>query len=336
MTLPTLLATGFVVDAPHQGTKFPSAGGNSANPEVQAVYWRCLTALFASARITNPGQRLALFSNSTPPIVDGIDISAVLEKYEVELRQVQLTARLPEERTKSWGNVLYFFDILTSLKDEAEDLRFALIDSDVLVTASLAPLWKLLDQADFAGYTVSTAVDEPINGLTRRELTAIAQHFAGRRLSPLPHFGGELFATTMRSWREHRAVFDTILEQATSGTGPASGVLTEEHVFSLAFALLEPPPADAQGIIKRIWTSPRFNTVAAGDELLPLWHLPAEKRYGLRDVFNWLVRHDFPTNLPTGSFQTMAKRYCGVPRKSLLKWMRDGVRQVSAKLHRQR
>ena len=113
--IPTLLATGFVVDAPDQGTTFPSAGGNSANPKVQAVYWRCLMALFASARITNPDQRLALFCNVHPPVVDGVDLAAVLTKYAVELHLVPLTARLPEGRAASWGNVLYFFDILTAL-----------------------------------------------------------------------------------------------------------------------------------------------------------------------------------------------------------------------------
>lgn len=332
MTAPTLLATGFVVDAPHQGTTFPSAGGNSASPKVQAVYWRCLVALFASARITNPQQRLALFCNVRPPVVDGIDIAAVLDGYGVELHLVPLTARLPDGRAASWGNVLYFFDILTALEGEPDDLRFALVDSDVLVTASLAPLWGLLDNAQFAGYVVETAADEPVNGMTRRSMAAAATGLSGRDFAPLPHFGGELFATTIGAWKRGRAPFDTLLAQANAGQGPAAGVLTEEHIFSIAFALLDRPAADAQAVIKRIWTSPRHNTARPGDQNLPIWHLPAEKRYGLRDLYHWLARRGFPADLPAAALRDQAMRLCGVPAKPATKWLRDGIRQVAAKL----
>lgn len=328
----TLLATGFVVDAPDQGTIFPSAGGNSANPKVQAIYWRCIVALFASARLTNPVQRLALFCNIRPPVVDGVDINSVLEGYGVELRLTPLTTRLPQGRTAAWGNVLYFFDILTALESEPDDLRFALVDSDVLVTASLEPLWALLDAEEFAGYIVATEVDEPVNGLTRREMADVASGLTGRNFAPLPHFGGELFAISIGAWNRNRGIFDTMLEQATSGTGPAAGVLTEEHIFSIAFAVLDQPAADAQGIIKRIWTSPRFSTAAPGDENLPIWHLPAEKRYGLADLYHWLARRGFPADVPSDEFRQTAMRLCAVPRKSADKWLRDGLRQVAAKL----
>lgn len=332
MSPPTLLATGFVVDTPDQGTTFPSAGGNSANPKVQAVYWRCLVALFASARITNPQQRLALFCNVRPPVVDGVDLAEVLTRYGVELHLVPLTARLPEGRLASWGNVLYFFDILTALESEPDDLRFALVDSDVLVTASLAPLWALLDSAEFAGYVVETGEDEPVNGMTRRSMADAAAGLSGRLVAPLPHFGGELFATTIGAWKRNRALFDTMLEQSTQGRGPAAGVLTEEHIFSIAFALLDQPAADAQSVIKRIWTSPRHNTARSGDEFLPIWHLPAEKRYGLKDLFVWLAGRNFPTDLSASALHSTAMRLCGVPTKSVGKWLHDGIRQVAAKL----
>lgn len=329
---PSLLATGFVVDAPHEGTLFPSAGGNSSDARVQAVYWRCLVALFASARITNPAQRLALFSNVIPPEVDGIAIAEVLERYGVELRLVPLTTRLPAGRTAAWGNVLYFYDILASLQSEPDNLRFALIDSDVLVTAPLAPLWTLLDEGDFAGYVVDSSEDEPINGMTRRSMAQAAADLTGQHFAPLPHYGGELFATSVGAWKVNRGVFDQIREQAALGQGPAGGALTEEHIFSIAFALFDDRVAPANGVIKRIWTSPRHNTAQNGDEHLPLWHLPAEKRYGLTDLFVYLARQGFRTDIAVDEFRTVAGKFCAVPRRSFDKLVRDGVRQVAAKL----
>lgn len=312
---PSLLATGFVVDAPHEGSLFPSAGGNSADPKVQAVYWRCLIALFASARINNPAQRLALFCNVSPPLIDGVSLGAVFDRYGVELHRIPLTARLPVERTAAWGNVLYFFDILNALDSEPDDLRFALVDSDVLVTAALAPLWALLDHAAFAGYVVASQIDEPINGMTRRTMAQAASGLAGREFPALPHFGGELFATTLGAWKTHRPVFDIILSQANSGLGPAAPVVTEEHVFSIAFALLEQPAADARNVIKRIWTSPRHNTAGSGDEHLPLWHLPAEKRYGLADLYRNLAQRGFPTDIDPNTFRALAGKLCAVPQR---------------------
>lgn len=329
---PSLLATGFVVDSPDEGTLFPSAGGNSGNPRVQAIYWRCLTALFASARITNPHQRLALFTNAVPPRLGGIEIGAVLDRYGVELHRVGLTTRIASGHGAAWGNVLYFFDILAALEREGDDLRFALVDSDVLVTASLAPLFALLDGADYAGYVVDTGPEEAVNGLTRARMAGVVEALTGRSTAPVPHYGGELFATTLAIWRRDRAVFADLLDQALRGAGPAAELRTEEHIWSVALALLGVPVADAQQAIKRIWTSPRFSNAAPGDERLPLWHLPAEKRYGLHDLFDQLARRGFPTAMDPGGFHALAARLCGLPRKPLAKVVHDGVRQVAAKL----
>ncbi|MDE2436139.1 MAG: hypothetical protein KGM49_07765 [Sphingomonadales bacterium] len=331
-TPPTILATGLVIDRQGQGTTFPSAGGNSANSKVQAVYWRCVVAFFASARLADPHQRLALFCNDEPPTIDGVQITRVLARYGVELRRVPLTTRLSADRTTSWGNALYFHDIMTSLEGEPDSLRLALVDSDVLVTQPLDRLFAMLDRAEFVGYPVETAPDEVVNGMTPREMAVCAGGLVGKPFQPLVHFGGELFATAVGAWKRHSKLFRAILDQAAYGQGPGSGITTEEHVYSIAFALLGNDVATAEGLIKRIWTSPRHNTVQPGDENLPIWHLPAEKRYGLADLFHWLARNDFPVTLPPGQFLEKAKALCGVPTKSPSKWIRDGARQVIAKL----
>ncbi len=264
---PTLLATGFIADTPDEGTVFPSAGGNSGDPRVQAIYWRCIVMFFASARITNPTQRLALFSNVAPPVVDGVDIAAVFDRYGVECRRVALNTRLAQGRTKSWGNVLYFHDILESLGGESDDLRFALADSDVLVTRDLAALWHLLDAQAYAGYVVGTAADEMVNGLPPRQMTAIAGAIGGTGDAGIvDHYGGELLALRIETLRQDREVFRNLVEATLDQTGPAAGILTEEHIFSIAFALMPGKVASANAAIKRIWFSARFNTARPGDK----------------------------------------------------------------------
>ena len=89
---------------------------------------------------------------------------------------------------------------------------------------------------------------------------------------------------------------------------------------------------NANHLIKRIWTSPRYSSVAPGDERLLLWHLPAEKRYGLRDIYKMLRKAGFPVAMDLYTFRSMAMKFCGVPHKGPGKVIHDSVRQLAAKL----
>lgn len=329
MTAPTLLAAGFVVDRQGEGTLFPSAGGNSADPRVQAVYWRCLVVLFASARICNPDQRLALFTNGDLPVLDGVDLARVFASYGVEVHRVALTARLPDGLSASWGNVLYFFDMMQSLAGEPDELRVALVDSDVVVAGPLGDLFGLLDQTRFAAYAVGTGPDQDVNGLTPRDMARIA---GTRPDEGLVHYGGELFCTSIGAWKQHSGLFAELVQGATA---PASGNIrptTEEHVFTIAFARLAEPVGDGARVIKRMWTSPRYRTVLPGDEKLSLWHLPAEKRFGLLDLYRWLEARGFPAVMDISDFRSQASWLCGIPNRGLWQEMHDRMRRALQRL----
>lgn len=327
-----MLATGFIADAPEDGSIFPSAGGNSSDPAVQAIYWRCIAVLFYSARITNPDLRLTLFSNVSAPTVGGQDMAPLLERLGVECRKVALTARMPRGSMQAWGNVLYFLDILDALEGEADDIALALVDSDVVVADCLDTLFARTDDAEFLGYRVETPADEDVNGMTRRDMTRAASELDGRDRDTVDHYGGELLATRLGNWRRHRTLFRTAFERALGGEGAAGMARTEEHLYSIVFAQLEGRVLPANDLIKRIWTSARVNTARAGDERLALWHLPAEKRYGLHDLFGDLARLGWPMDMSPESLRAMAGKRCGIPRKVPGKIVHDGFRQVASKL----
>lgn len=327
-----ILATGLVIDGQKDGTLFPSAGGNSADSRVQATYWRCVIALFASARMSNPALHLVLFCNTAPPVLDGVNLAATLDRYGVELRQIPLSTRLARGRTSAWGNVLYVFDILASLEEEPGNTALALVDSDVLVMQPLDVLFERIRHSEMVGYQVDSAMDAPINGMTLRSLADAARGLDPAADRQPRHLGGELFGITLAKWKEHRAIFSAILDQARRGSGPAAGVLTEEHVFTIAAMQIGLGVRDANDLIKRIWTSPYHSTIQPGDEKLAMWHLPAEKRYGLADLYRWLASAGFSTALEQSAFRRKAMALCGVPTKSVAKIASDGVRQIAARL----
>lgn len=331
MSVP-ILATGFVSDSPGQGSIFPSAGGNSADPMVQAVYWRCIVVLFASARITNPDVHLVLFSNVRPPTMDGI--AKLLDSFGVESRLVPLHARLPRSKTPSWGNVLYFLDIFASLEGEQDARKIALIDSDVLVMKKLETLYARIEAHAFVGHLMATGAEEDVNGMTLRQMAQAAGEIDGRdHGAEIAHYGGELFGTRMGEWRARQALFAGLFDAAMSDRGACGKATTEEHFWSIAFATM-PPEAigSAAGVLKRMWTSPRFNNVVPGDEQLPLWHLPAEKRYGLADLFTDVRKGRIDVSTSPDELRAVAQSRCGIPHKTLFKINRDGVRQIAAKI----
>ena len=328
-----LLATGIVIDDPASGSFFPSAGGNSSDPRVQAIYWRCAAVLMASARIHNPALPLALFTNLRPPVLDGKDLGELFRQLDVDIRIVAARARLPAAKASMFGNVHYFIDILDSLDALPEAKRLTLLDCDVLVTQPLDATFAQISQYDFAGYRVDSTFDENINGMNRREMTEVAGAFVAVDAAHcIPHFGGEFFSCSLAAWREGRDLFHTLFENACSGSGPGHAIRTEEHLFSIAFACLSARIGEANGLIRRIWTSPRHSDTRPSDLALPMWHLPAEKRYGIADLYRDLAQAGFDDLPPPEEFRRMAKRRVGIPCKSARKFASDGWRQVAAKL----
>lgn len=328
-----ILATGFVVDTAAEGTIYPSAGGNSADARVQAHYWRCLTVLYASARIVDPSLAPVLFTNAEPPRIDGVEVGALLDTFGVAVRRLPLTHRLPAGRARSWGNVLYFLDILDALAGEPDDGVLILVDSDVVVQRPLDALVERIRQVGTVGYDVGTRPASTVNGMSPMQMAEAAQAmFGGDPGSAVSHFGGELLGLRMDAAKAWRPVFADMFDRMARAQGIFAHASTEEHMFSIAFGGAGRPVAGSEGLIRRIWTSPRHNTVMAGDGALALWHLPAEKRYGLADLYADIVAGRIAPGMDAGDLRSLTARRCGIPRKTAGKVVRDGVRQVAAKL----
>lgn len=328
-----VLATSFVTDLGHEGTIFPAAGGNSADPKVQAVYWRCIAVFYYSARINNPQLSLVFFTNYEPPVLDGVPFRSILEKLGVEIVLVPMTHRFTDKRSQSWGNVLYFLDIMDRVERDNFCDAIMLVDSDVVVVGNLDAMYATLSGREFVGYAVHRPVDENINGLSRLEMTQIAAEvFDVHPSGPVTDFGGELFACTLAAWRRNRHIFDRIYDLALNGDGLLKRISTEEHFYSLAYAVLGDKVGVDTTFLKRLWTAYKFSTVRPGDENYAIWHLPAEKRYGIADLYAVVRDGGFDLAMSPAAFKALAQRQCGIPRRGPVKSVRDFSRKAALKL----
>ena len=85
----TAIITWFVADDAASATWFPQVGGRSDAPEAQATYWRCTVAFFASSLALNPGARHMFYTNTRVPRIDGTDLAALFERWNVEVVTLQ-------------------------------------------------------------------------------------------------------------------------------------------------------------------------------------------------------------------------------------------------------
>lgn len=336
MAKPTIIATGFVADHVSLASTFPSAGGDSSESAFQAVYWRCIAVFAFSSRLFNREAQTVVFSNVAPPSIDGIDLAALFTRLGVKTVRLDLTHRLPRDAATKWGNVFYVLDILRYAWAHEPKAVLTLFDSDIVFTGGIQNLGERLKSAAFACYPVIYPGDKDVNGLSAQqgEVLAIARRGGAPLPRPYRHYGGELFGADVAASSAYREAIEALWLDALAHAGEPASIATEEHFWSVLFAAGDVPIAQADDIIKRMWTSPRFNNVTAGDERLPAWHLPAEKRYGFQDMFVWLRAHAFDLTLDPNAFRVRAGRAFGIPRKSVGKLASDTGKRILQRIAR--
>ena len=295
-----IIATWICVDTQVNGTHFPSAGGNSADAKVQAIYWRCICCFYTLARLHNPATRLVLFSNSSAlPVVENTDIKEVLQKLNVEFYTTPFEYITPEGYYNQWRNQFYEFSILKFISDHKnfkDNDRFLLLDSDCIITQNLSPMFDEITKNNCITYIIDYDVNHVINGNSRKDMQTAFGLLSNQPVKEIPEYhAGEIFAATIAVVKtliqDFYPVWDHLLALHDAGLPK----LTEEaHVLSYLFYKNGFTGGQANKYIKRLWTDPtNFRNITNEDSLLPIWHLPAEKRHGFKDLFEWLQKINF-------------------------------------------
>lgn len=319
------VAAWFREDTTDEASWYPQVGSNSSLPEFQKVYWRCVPTFYASCRRFNPDLLLRFYTNAQLPVVDGVDIGALLNELDVEIVDVPYGHLPPVGWFGQWRNQFFVLDILQHLSTESFD-GCIVLDTDCVFTGSLGPLFDLLDAQGAATYVIAPVAADPDfvnNGLTAAELDALAGDLAGRPLHA-PYCGGEIVALRGDVLATVAARADLAWHAALAAHNRGDKKFNEEaQLLSAVYAALDLPVGLAEPHIRRIWTQ-RARDVQQQDLLRPIWHLPGEKHYGfrqlvplLRDRRSWFWTSDDAT------FRVALGRAMGVPHRIRTKWLRD-------------
>ena len=345
---PPVISTWFYVEHEGEESVYPQVGGRSSSPWFHAVYWRCVVDFFAASARVNTGAHHRFYTNEpVVPDVEGFDVEVFFERLGVETVVLPYASRPPEGYFGAWGNQFYVFDIAAHLAETlaAENSVALILDSDCVFTRPVAPLLSAVRQHGALTFDARISADEEQNGLTPRQMGRIYAELdeaSGARgasgETPVPAYvGGEIVAATREMlaaitaeaqalWPEMRRRHDLGLPKFNE----------EAHMLSFIYHRLGIPLGTADPFIDRMYTWFKNATVQPGHEDLMIWHLPNEKKLGLRRLFR-AVRDErswFWALPPEAEWRQRLGRTLGVPKRSPVKWVRDVGRTVRDKVER--
>ena len=105
----------------------------------------------------------------------------------------------------------------------------------------------------------------------------------------------------------------------------------EAHVLSLLAERLSFRNSHANRYVKRMWTNPHFRNITSGDEELPVWHLPYEKKRGLYYLYRYFTKLTYTLG-DEAEFLRRAQYYNGIPHRSSRKRLKDRITVTIRKL----
>jgi hypothetical protein len=238
-------------------------------------YYRCMFVSAASVRRWNPSQEIMVVTNRGLPTEYASDFKSLGVTIEYQRFDSQPDPALVSAfRTSS-----YTLDVLTSSNEDV-----MLVDPDTVCLGSLSPLLEAAG-GKIAGLTIDYDLNRDVNGMSRRQAQLIAETLLRRQVAVFPHLGGEfLFVPRfMNDFLTER--LNELWELNKRLALEAKKIVpTEEHFFSIALA--DQSVFDVHPFVRRIWTAHRYRRIPENFRDLLIWHLPAEKTRGFREMFN--------------------------------------------------
>ena len=330
-----VISTWYYEQHPAEGGHYAQARGDSSSEAFRDVYRRCICVFFASARRASPEAELLLFVNhSWRPEASPVALqsSKLLRDLNVEIVVLPYSFAPPATWGKAWRNQFYVLDVLTNLAKRCSSTDLVtVLDSDIVWSGSLTTedMWREITDVGYVTYLVDYDRDESINGLSRTELTKLARELDAdvSQAEVISYSGGEFIALRGNMVADlARAAHDLWPEIARRHASGQLNVCEEAHLLSLIYALMSLRVGTGDRYIKRIWTQVlKYRNAEPADLELALWHVPAEKRYGLKRVYEGLAREGVLQwmNRDQTEFVASISGLLGIPRNSVSKQIRD-------------
>ena len=331
-----VISTWLYLEGIEEGGQYPQVPGNSSSPKFHDIYKRCLVTFFHSARVANPEAHLYLFCNldfrASGRKIDQ-QLTEIFRKLDVEFVVTPFTFKPPTEQIL-WRNQFYVLNILDELLSRVNENDLCLIlDSDIIWTGTSTTneLWASLEQNGSLTMLPITNEEEEINGYSLNDLNSLSKVLGNLDSSRISYAGGEFIAlrgdvlkSVIVMSEEIWWGYLKILENSQIR------FIEEAHFLSIVYSIVGIPFGSGDAYIRRIWTQLfHFKNRQESDIFLACWHLPAEKRFGIRRIADKFLKNP-ELNWPKDGSKEWVKMCSslGVQKTSISKGARDFTKSI--------
>ncbi len=312
-------------DEKGEESRFPQTGKLSSSQSHQNIYWRCLLVFFITSKRYNKKEKHVLFTNVKQlPVVDGRSISELLSELNVDVIFTDFKYKTPKGYYGAFQNQFYEFSILEhiTLNSHNADDQYLVLDSDCIFIKPVDQLFKAAEPLGFISFESRVNPDYVLNGLSRNNMRELYEELLGKKITEIPsyHLGEFLLCsvTNIKAiFNDFIQLWPVLISRHDRGLRKFN---EEAHTLSYLYfkngfrAVAEYP------YMKRIWTNPVFyRNVEAADVDLAIWHLPAEKAFGLFRLYNYLMNKlpEYGSNISNEVYLNMVQKLLGIPHLSL-------------------
>jgi len=317
------ICTWFCADEKGEESIFPQSGKSSSSKSHQDIYWRCLIVFYITSKKFNKEQKHLLFTNiSQLPLVDGRNVQDLLEDLGVEVIHTDFKYKTPRGYFGMFQNQFYEFSILEyiAVHNKNPGDMYLILDSDCIFIKPAAKLFEAAASEGFISYAMDYSEDHVIHGISRKEMKEIYEELLEEQINEVPayHLGEFYLASvenTVRIFNDFKTLWPVLLKRFAEGKKKFN---EEAHTLSYLYYKNGFRPSENDTYIKRMWTNPVFHrNVKATDGNLTIWHLPAEKTFGLAALYSYLLnKAEYGMNCNDAEFTQLIKKTLGIPHLS--------------------
>lgn len=335
------ISTWFYVQSSDEGGSYAQVSGDSSTEKFRDVYRRCIAVFFQSARLANPDAHLVLYLNA--PLDPSASLVAsrlaiILRDLAVQIRIIDYKHRPPKTFAESWRNQFFVLDVLEDLTELVGSKDACVVlDSDIVWSGhSTEKMWSTLRSEGISTYKLGYPRSKAVNGLSINSLGELGRRSDIPQNVELDYSGGEFVGGCGLQLRElSREAHNTWTALMEHHQVDVLVQFEEAHLLSLTYSALDIAPGGMNEFIRRLWTQPfKYRNVGSSDTSLALWHVPAEKKYGIRRIYRKIaVLETFQyTDLAQREWSLFCQRELGIPRNSPMKISRDVLTAVRSRM----
>ena len=315
------ICTWFCADEKGEESLFPQTGQLSSSASHQNIYWRCILLFFITSKRFNKTEKHVFYTNVKQlPIVDGRYISTLLHELDVEVVFTDFKYKTPKGYYGAFQNQFYEFSILEhiSTNGKNEDDLYLVLDSDCIFNKPANPLFAAASAQGFISFEDEVQPDYVINGLSRNDLKNQYEILLKTKITEIPsyHLGEFLLGSVnniRKFYRDFEELWPVLLQRNAEGKTKFN---EEAHTLSYLYFKNGFRAHPTNTFMRRIWTNPLFyREVRTTDIDLAIWHLPAEKTFGLYKLYYHFMNElkDFGWSLDDKEYRLVIQKELGIP-----------------------